>query len=283
MIDYSKVDFTRFQDLVIHYSISMLSAVIILIGGWVLSKVIGRWTHTGLSRINGIDETITGFLSNFVRYSILVMVVVMVLGQFGVQTASIIAALGAAGLAIGLALQGTLQNIAAGIMLLILRPFRVGEYIETGSVSGTVQAIGLFTTELNTIDGLYRVAPNSLLWNVGITNYSRQPSRRYDLSIGIGYDDDIEMALSILKSLAADDARVLSNPAPDTFVMELGDSAVVVTLRYWTKAGDFWATSRDMTKLAKLAFDKNGISIPFPQITYSGPLPIVEEQAEKTG
>jgi len=268
------------QVLVVTYAFSVLGAILILIVGWTMSRLLGRWVRTLLTRTHRVDPTVVGFFSVFVRYAVLVVVAVMVLGQFGVQTASIITALGAAGLAIGLALQGTLQNIAAGIMLLVLRPFRVGEYIDAGSLSGTVEEIGLFATELKTLDGLYRMAPNSLLWNVPVTNYSRQAERRYDLVIGIGYEDDIDKAQSVLLDLARTDERILAAPEPVAFVSELGDSAVSVTLRYWTRSADWWSTSRDMTKAAKIAFDENGISIPFPQITYTGTL---GAEAESSG
>ena len=265
--------FDGLQVLIVTYAFSVIGAILILIVGWSISRLLGRWVRSLLSRTHRVDPTVVGFFSVFVRYAVLVVVVIMVLGQFGVQTASIITALGAAGLAIGLALQGTLQNIAAGIMLLVLRPFRVGEYIDADGVSGTIQEIGLFATELKTLDGLYRMAPNSQLWNVPVTNYSRLPERRHDLVIGIGYEDDIAKAQSVLMELARADSRVLSDPEPWAYVSELGDSAVAVTLRYWTKSADWWTTSRELTKAAKIAFDENGISIPFPQITYSGALP----------
>jgi small conductance mechanosensitive channel len=271
-----------FQVLILTYSVSVVGAILILIGGWIVSRLLARWVRGLLMRTRRVDETVVGFFSGFVRYGVMLLVIVMVLGQFGVQTASIITALGAAGLAIGLALQGTLQNIAAGIMLLVLRPFRVGEYIDAGGLSGTVHEIGLFATELRTLDGLYRMAPNSLLWNVPVTNYSRQQERRNDLTIGIGYEDDIEKAQSVMLDLALKDSRVLGNPAPDVFVAELGDSAVSVTLRYWTRSSDWWAASRDLTKAAKIAFDENGISIPFPQVTYSGALSVSKQQESQS-
>lgn len=256
--------------LAVEYSFSILGAILLLIVGWMFAALVARWSRRGMARIRGIDVTLAAFFANFVRYAILILVMIAVLGQFGVQTASIIAALGAAGLAIGLALQGTLQNIAAGIMLLVLRPFRVGDYIDTGGISGIVQEIGLFATEMKTPEGMYRLAPNSTLWNVPITNYSRETTRRFDLNIGIGYGDDIPKAQEIMLGLAQADRRVLPDPAAETFVLELGDSAVILTLRYWTAASDFWPTSRDMIKAVKLAFDENGITIPFPQVTYSG-------------
>ena len=150
-------------------------------------------------------------------------------------------------------------------MLLVLKPFRVGEYVEAGDVAGTIEEIGLFATQVKRIDGLFILAPNSELWNTPVTNYTRNPLRRYDLTIGIGYDDDIDLAQETLAGLAEGDARVLEDPAPATFVIELGDSAVGITLRYWTATPDWWQTRIDLTKAAKQAFDQKGISIPFPQ------------------
>lgn len=242
--------------LAVQYSFSILGAVILLIVGWTLAGFVSRWAYEGLSRIHGIDETLARFFTNVIRYALLILVFITVLGQFGVQTASIIAALGAAGLAIGLALQGTLQNIAAGIMLLILRPFRVGEYIETSSVVGTVREIGLFATELRTGDGLYRLAPNSTLWNTPITNFSREPTRQNDLKVSISREDDLDLAMESLMGIAEDNPRVLPSPAPSVFIDSLGDSTISVTLRYWAKTGDWWQVSRDMVKRVKLAFDE---------------------------
>jgi small conductance mechanosensitive channel len=247
------------------YSLSVLGAIVLLIVGYTAAGLFERWSYRAFSRVEGFDETLRRFLSKSVRYGVLVLVGAMVLSQFGVQTASIIAALGAAGLAIGLALQGTLQNIAAGIMLLVLRPFRVGEYIDNGAISGTVMEVGLFATELKAPDGVFILAPNSQLWNTAITNFTRHGERRYDLTVGIGYDDDIALAEKTMLAIAGADERVLDDPAPATFVSELGDSAVAVTLRFWTKTPDWWLTTRDLTKLAKQEFDAKGLSIPFPQ------------------
>ncbi|NEJ88085.1 mechanosensitive ion channel [Rhizobium leguminosarum] len=248
--------------LAVQYSFSVLGAVILLVLGWALAGCTSRWAYEGLSRVHGIDETLARFFTNVLRYALLILVFITVLGQFGVQTASIIATLGAAGLAIGLALQGTLQNIAAGIMLLILRPFRVGEYIETSSVAGTVREIGLFATELKTGDGLYRLAPNSTLWNTPITNFTREPTRRNELKISVAYADDIDLAMETLMNLAKADSRVLTSPAPSVFIDSLGDGTISVALRYWAKTGDWWLVSRDMVKRVKLAFDDNPDAAP---------------------
>lgn len=265
MVDSAEAAFAAASALAVQYSFSIVGAIVVLVVGYILAGLIERWVYAGLGRFRGFDETLRKFFSKVVRYAILVVVGVTVLAQFGVQTASIIAALGAIGLAIGLALQGTLQNIAAGIMLLVLRPFRVGEYIDAGSVAGTIEEIGLFATELKTFDGLYVLAPNSELWNTPVTNYSRNPVRMTEIKIGIGYDDDIDRAQAIYEELAATDGRILADPAPRTFVSELGDSAVLVAIRYWTRGADWFGTKLDFTKAAKKAFDENGISIPFPQ------------------
>lgn len=245
--------------LMVQYSFSIIGALVLLVIGWIAATLLQRWSFEGLSRIRGFDETLARFFSGIVRYVVLILVLVMVLGQFGVQTASILAALGAAGLAVGLALQGTLQNIAAGIMLLVLRPFRVGEYIETSAVSGTVIEIGLFATELKTSDGLYRLAPNSTLWNVPITNYSRFPSRRHELSITVPTGESIAEAQSMLMNLVRADSRVLLDPAPTTFVDSVSSEGATVTMRYWARSDNWFATTRDMTKSLKNAFDERDL------------------------
>jgi small conductance mechanosensitive channel len=240
--------------LAVQYSFSIVGALILLFLGWFIARLAHNWAYSGLSRVRGIDETLARFFSNIIRYALLLLVFVTVLGQFGVQTASIIATLGAAGLAIGLALQGTLQNIAAGIMLLVLRPFRVGESIETAAVSGTVTEIGLFATELRTADGLYRLAPNSTLWNVPVTNYSREPIRRHDLTIVVGNGDDLDAAQTRLLDLAAKNPMVEQSPAPSTFIADLSKDGTSLTLRYWVRTGNWWATTREMLRAAKRVF-----------------------------
>lgn len=245
--------------LMVQYSFSIVGALVLLVIGWIAATLLQRWSFEGLSRIRGFDETLARFFSGIVRYVVLILVLVMVLGQFGVQTASILAALGAAGLAVGLALQGTLQNIAAGIMLLVLRPFRVGEYIETSAVSGTVIEIGLFATELKTSDGLYRLAPNSTLWNVPITNYSRFPSRRHELSVTVPKGESTADAQAMLMNLARSDSRVLLDPAPAVFVDSVSNDSATVTMRYWARNDNWLATTRDMTKSLKNAFDERDV------------------------
>lgn len=244
------------SQLAVQYSFAILGAIILLVIGWLLSQAAHRWALSAMLRIRHFDVTLARFLANLIRYALLALVMVTVLGQLGVQTASIIAALGAAGLAIGLALQGTLQNIAAGIMLLILRPFRVGESIETKDVAGTVEEIGLFVTELRTWDGLFQLVPNSLLWNTPIRNFSRLPTRRYDLNVVLPSDADIRTAEKLLLGLAARDKRVLEKPAPVVLISEASTFTVNLTMQVWIGNEHFGDASRDLSKAAKMTIEK---------------------------
>ena len=218
-----------------------------------------------LNRVPRVDDTFKPVIGSIVRYGILVFVLIAVLAQFGVQTTSIIALLAAGGLAVGLALQGTLQNIAAGIMLLFLRPFRAGDYIDAEGLSGTINEIGLFTTHMRTYDGIYLEVPNAKIWNRAILNYSRVEARRLDVVVGISYGDDIDKAQAALLELMTSDSRVNAEPAPQVLVEELADSSVNLDLRCWATAGDYWALRFDLNKAVKQRLDAEGITIPFPQ------------------
>lgn len=240
-------------------------AVAVLVIGVILARLLSKGADRALTRSERIEPTVAKFLSNIIKYVLWVVVAVTVLTQFGVQTTSIIAALGGLALAVGLALQGTLSNVAAGVMILIQRPFRVGEAITAGTVTGTVQAIGLFTTEILQLDGLYVMVPNNELWNKPIINYSRMPTRRFELLIGIGYSDSIEHARKELLALATKDARVLAEPEPVVFVSALADSAVTIGMRVWCETADYLALSWSLTEAAKTRFAEVGITIPFPQ------------------
>lgn len=242
-----------------------LGAMAVLVIGVVLARLLSKGADRALSRSGRIEPTVAKFLSNIIKYALWVIVLVTVLTQFGVQTTSIIAALGGLALAVGLALQGTLSNVAAGVMILIQRPFRVGEAITAGTVTGVVQAIGLFTTELLQFDGLYVMVPNNELWNKPIINFHRMPTRRFELLIGIGYDDSIELARKELLDLADADQRVLADPAPVAFVQALADSEVTMGLRVWCRTEDYLGLTWALTEAAKIRFDDKGISIPFPQ------------------
>ena len=251
--------------LIIDYALDMVGAVLLLIGGWIVAGWVQKHIARMLGTVERVDATLLSFVTQLVRYSILILVMVAVLAQFGVQTTSIIAVLGAAGLAVGLALQGTLANIAAGVLLLFLRPFKIGEYIDAGGVAGTVREIGLFATEFESYDGIFVMVPNSQLASAAITNYSRLPTRRLDLVIGISYGDNMNQAMTVLNDLLVHDDRILKEPAHQVMVKELADSSVNLNLRCWTKRQDYWSLLFDLTKQAKERLDKHGISIPFPQ------------------
>ncbi len=240
-------------------------AMLVLVIGVILARLLSKGADRALTRSGRIEPTVAKFLSNIIKYVLWVIVAVTVLTQFGVQTTSIIAALGGLALGIGLALQGTLSNVAAGVMILIQRPFRVGEAVNAGTVTGTVQAIGLFTTEILQYDGLYVMVPNNELWNKPIVNFSRMPTRRFELLIGISYSDDIELARKELLALADADERVLDEPAPVVFVAALADSSVNIGLRVWCATGDWLSLSWALTEAAKVRFGEVGITIPFPQ------------------
>ena len=247
------------------YGLEVLGAVVMLIVGLWLSGWAKRATASALSRLRRVDETLRSFFANLVKYLVLVMTIIAVLNQFGVQTASLIAVLGAAGLAIGLALQGTLSNVAAGVMLLLFRPLSVGQFVEAGGTMGTVKEINQFVTELATLDNLKVIVPNSAIWGSNITNYSEYPTRRIDMTFGIGYRDDIGRAKQILQELCAQHELVLGDPAPVIEVSALGASSVDLICRPWAKTGDYWTVFWDLTRQVKERFDREGISIPFPQ------------------
>ena len=255
----------RFIDSGADYGLEILRAVAILVAGIFVAGWARRSVLRMLGRATRVDETLKPVIASIVRYAILVFVLVAVLAQFGVQTTSIIALLGAAGLAIGLALQGTMQNIAAGIMLLFLRPFRIGEYIDAEGLAGTVEEIRLFTTILRTFDGVYLEAPNGQIWSRAIRNYSRAGTRRLDVVVGIGYGDDIDKAQDVLLALAKGDERIHAEPAPQVLVQGLGESSVDLDLRCWTSIDDYWPLLFDLTKRAKIDIEGAGLSIPYPQ------------------
>ena len=263
------------------YGLSFVAALItVIIGIWAsrrLSGMLRNWL-TGSSRI---DQTLTPILAALVRYAILTLTVVVTLGNFGVETTSIIAVLGAAGLAIGLALQGTLSNVAAGLMILFLRPFKIGDWVEAAGVSGSVCEIGLFTTTIDTFDKVYTSVPNSAIWKSTIINHARYGTRRMDLDIGISYDADLDEAEAALMELAAD-PRVLTDPEPRFLVVSYGDSAINVRLRAYAEYDDFFDLYWDLNRRLKGMLDARGIDIPFPQrvVRHVGGAPVPAEGDE---
>ena len=235
----------------------------IIIGFWLSSKA-SSMVRKQMSTLQRVDKTLAPILASIIRYAGFILTLVVALGQFGVQTTSIIAVLGAAGLAIGLALQGTLSNVASGIMLLLLRPFSVGDWIETNSISGTVQEIGLFATQIDTFDNIYITVPNSSIWSATIINNSRHQIRRMDLDIGIGYNSDLNEVEKALITLTKD-KRILSDPEPQFLVVDYADSAILVRLRLYAQYEDFFALNWDLKRRLKPLLDAHNIEIPFPQ------------------
>ena len=235
----------------------------IIIGFWLSSKA-SSMVRKQMSTLQRVDKTLTPILASIIRYAGFILTLVVALGQFGVQTTSIIAVLGAAGLAIGLALQGTLSNVASGIMLLLLRPFSVGDWIETNNISGTVREIGLFATQIDTFDNIYITVPNSSIWSATIVNNSRHQIRRMDLDIGIGYNSDLNEVEKALITLTKD-KRILSDPEPQFLVVDYADSAILVRLRLYAQYEDFFALNWDLKRRLKPLLDTHNIEIPFPQ------------------
>ena len=253
--------------IITEYGLDVIGAIAILIIGWIASKWVYGTVRKALGRSNKVDAMLTGFFANLAKYLVLIFTGLMVLSQFGVQTASLIAVLGAAGLAIGLALQGTLSNVAAGVMILIFRPFKIGDYVEVAGQAGTVKAVTLFITELSTPDNVQIIVPNSEVWGSSVVNYSFHDTRRVDLVLGISYEDNIEMAAAAIKQTIGADERVLKDPEPMVAVSELADSSVNFVIRLWCNATDYWALKFDMTRALKEKMDSEGISIPYPQQT----------------
>ena len=249
------------------YGMRMIGAIVILFIGWFIAGRVGKYVERAFSRMKRIDSTLSFFFSSIARYTVLAFTVIAVLNQFGVQTASLIAVLGAAGLAIGLALKGTLSHVASGVLLLILRPFKVGDFIEVSGQMGTVKRLTLFMTELAMIDNVQILIPNSQVWDQAMKNYSANPTRRMEFILGIGYGDNMDKAIKAVHAVLKKEKRLLEDPAPFVAVNSLGDSSVNLVIRAWAKKEDFWDTKFDIQKALKEAMDKAGIEIPFPQRT----------------
>ncbi|MBN66213.1 MAG: mechanosensitive ion channel protein [Rickettsiales bacterium] len=264
-MDFNQEEIMLFlQEEGVDWAINIAAAVAIFILGRWLAKFLVGFTNKLLRR-SKVDETLIGFLGNIVYALALTLVIIASLSKLGINTTSLAAVLAAAGLAIGLSLQGSLSNFAAGVMLISFRPFKKGDYVEAAGSAGTVDDISIFTTTLKTPDNRVLIVPNKNILDNNIINYSAMDTRRIDMVFGIGYDDDLKKAKTILMEELENDDRVLSDPAPVVVVGELADSSVNFLVRPWTKSEDYWATKWDLTERIKLRFDAEGISIPFPQ------------------
>lgn len=253
------------NDIVFPWAINILMAVVIfIVGRMVVGLVVNICKKLMIK--SKMDEMLVSFITSILRSILLLFVIIAALGELGVDTTSLVALLGAAGLAIGLSLQGSLQNFASGVMLIVFRPFEKGNFVDIAGTTGVVEEIGIFTTTMCTPDNKEIIVPNGAIYSATITNYSARDTRRVDMVFGIGYGDDIPKAKQILSDLVSADDRILSEPAPVIALGELGASSVDFLVRPWVKSADYWAVMWDMNEKVKEAFDANGISIPYPQM-----------------
>ncbi|MDP9768557.1 MULTISPECIES: small-conductance mechanosensitive channel MscS [Kosakonia] len=266
------------QALLLSYAVNIVAAIAIIIVGMIVARVISNAINR-VMRARHIDATVADFLSALVRYGIIAFTLIAALGRVGVQTASVIAVLGAAGLAIGLALQGSLSNLAAGVLLVTFRPFRSGEYVDLGGVAGTVLQVQIFSTTLRTPDGRIIVIPNGKIIAGNIINFSREPVRRNELIIGVAYDSDIDQVKRILNEIIQADDRIIKDREMTVRLNELGASSINFVVRIWSKSSDLQNVYWDVLETIKRRFDEEGISFPFPQMDVN--LKRVKEQPDE--
>lgn len=247
------------------YGLKVIGAIIILVVGWTVAGIAQNAVQRAGARATHLDQTIVTFAASAAKYLVIVFTIIATLGSFGVQTTSFVAVLGAAGIAIGLALQGTLSHVASGLLLVFFRPFRVGDAVEAGGVSGTVRSITLFVTEIDTADNVRVVVPNGLIWSGTMRNLSFNRTRRQELRFLISYVDDIAAALERLQEIVAGDSRILKAPAPQVGVQAFADVGITVVAQVWTLAADVQAVQFDLNRAVKDAFDAEGITMSFAQ------------------
>ena len=254
----------KIQELISVFGLKIIAAIAIFI--------IGKWIARGMEKLciklmtkNKVEQTLISFVGNMVYIALLTFVILAALGQLGVQTTSFIAVIGAAGLAVGLALQGSLSNFAAGVLMIIFRPFKVGDLIEGAGVLGTVEVIQIFTTQLVTPDNKVVIVPNSKISSDNIINYTSKPERRVDMVFGVSYTDDIDKVKEVISDVLSQNSSILGNPAPKIALLEMADSSINFAVRPWVKPVDYWDVYFDINERIKKRFDAEGISIPFPQ------------------
>jgi len=268
-IDLSSIDlqkiFEQSQGLFVEYSLKVLAALAIFIIGRIVARAISKGILKAL-QLRQIDDTVSNFIHNLSYGALYVFVIIAALSQLGIQTASFITIIGAAGLAVGLALQGSLSNFASGVLMIIFRPFRLGDYVEAGGKAGTVEDIQIFATQLKTPDNKVVIIPNSAIMDDSIVNYSRKPIRRVDLKIGVSYDAYLPDVKELLTKTVEANEKVLHDEGYKIAVLELADSSVNFVVRVWSKTPEYWDVYFELTESIKLALDENGISIPFPQM-----------------
>ncbi|WFQ78283.1 small-conductance mechanosensitive channel MscS [Xenorhabdus sp. SF857] len=264
-IDKAANWFTNNQDLLIQYVVNIVSAFLILIVGLFVAKLVSKAIKRVMS-LRGIDATISDFLAAIIRYAIIAFTIIAVLGKLGIQTASVIAVIGAAGLAVGLALQGSLSNFAAGVLLVLFRPLRTGEYVSIGAVEGTVMQVQIFSTTLRTADGRIIVIPNGKIIADNIINISREPDRRTQIMVGVAYDADIDEVKRVLGDVIQEDKHIQHEKGVTIRLHEMAPSSLNFIVRVWTTNGDAWNVYWDLMENFKRALDRHNIGIPFPQM-----------------
>lgn len=262
-IDWTEI-YDKFQTVGVDFGISLVTAIAIFVIGRIVARVISRALRKLLQSQN-VDKILESFVSNLTYWALMAVVIIAAITELGVETTSFIAMLGAAGLAVGLAMQGSLSNFAAGVLIVLFRHYRVGDYIEAAGIAGTVVEVQILTTTLKTPDNKTIIVPNSKIMGNIITNYSANETRRVDMVFGISYGDDIDKARNVMREVVEADERVHKEPAPAIVVNELGDSSVNFNVRPWVNTADYWAVKWDLTEAIKKRFDKEGITIPFPQ------------------
>jgi small conductance mechanosensitive channel len=280
--DLSPETLSRYADQAIRVGMRVVAALLVmLIGLWVARRLAGV-AERALGRAR-FDTTLTGFLRNLLYGVLIALLAVTALQVLGVPSAPLVAALGAGGLAIGLSLQGSLSNLAWGVLLALFRPFRIGDFVTVGGATGTVDAINLMYTTLIQPDNCEAMVPNAKIGGDAIINFNRRGTRRFELTVGIGYKDDIGRAKTVIEQLFAADPRILADPAPGVWTSGLGESSVDLVIRGWTRVADLWATQTDLRRAIKEAFDAEGISIPFPQRELTVVQGILPPAAERQG
>jgi len=263
------MDISKYLDMMLiytsQYGLKVIAAILIFfIGKWAVKKLTALSKR--LMKKAKVDDTLVEFAESVIYFSLLVVVILSSLNTLGINTTSFLAILGAASLAVGLALKDSLSNIGSAVLIIVFRPFRVGDYIDAGGASGTVEDINLFSTTISPADNRTITVPNSAITKSNITNYSKKSTRRLSHTFGIGYDDDLKLAKETLMQIMLNDERILSDPAPFVAVSELADSSVNFVFRAWTKTEDYWGVYFDTLEIVKLTFDEKGISIPYPQL-----------------
>ena len=254
----------KIQTVGVSFGIKLVAAIVIFYVGRIVAKMVTNGVRK-LMVAQEVDKILESFVGNLVYSLLMLFVIIAAINQIGVQTTSLIAIMGAAGLAIGLALQGSLANFAAGVLIVMFKPYKVGDFVEAAGIAGSVMQVQILTTILKTGDNKQIIVPNGQIMSSIITNFSANDTRRVDLTIGIGYDDDIDKARDTMQELIDADDRILKDPASLIAVSELADSSVNFVVKVWVKSGDYWAVNYDMTEAIKKRFDKEGISFPYPQ------------------